>query len=54
MEEIMNRSESSFEVTRNAKNQFQFTVKIYGDNAEKSLEQLNKAVEELNKKYPFI
>jgi hypothetical protein len=54
MEEIINRSESSFEVSRNAKGQWQLSIKIYGDKLEESLAKVKTAVDDLNKKYPFI
>ena len=53
MEEIMNRSESSVEITRNAKGIIQFSVKIYNDNIEEAMSKVIKTTDELIKKYPF-
>jgi len=53
MEEIMNRSESSIEITRNAKNNIQFNVKVYNTNTEEALKEATKLIDELIKKYPF-
>lgn len=53
MEEIMNRSESSVEITRNAKSNFQFSIKVYGDKLDETVKKAIEKADELNKKIPF-
>jgi len=53
MEEIMNRSESSVEITRNAKGIIQFSVKRYGDALTEAKAEAVKVANELINEYPF-
>jgi len=53
MEEIMNRSESSVEITRNSKGIIQFSIKEYGADLEKTKLNAIDKFDALVKKYPF-
>ena len=54
MEEIMNRSESSIEISRNSKGQVQLDIKAYNSDLNKAKEEAVKVYDELNSKYPFV
>ena len=53
MEEVMNRSESSIEITRNSKGIYQFAVKVYCDvNLDFGTKEAIRITKQLEKEFP--
>jgi hypothetical protein len=51
-EVVLNKSQPSVSISKNAKGTAQFEVKAYADTMDEALAQAVKAFDELSKKYP--